>query len=80
MPSCNRKMDTSKVPPFVEEKKLTFRVLYESLQDKVADKYGVQGIPQTVVIDKEGKVKKVLIGFGPGSEVELREAVEAAMK
>jgi peroxiredoxin len=72
--------DKAKVPPFVTDKKLTFTVLLDNDQQKAAEKYGVQGIPQTVVIGKDGKVAKVFIGFGPGSEETLKKAVEEAMK
>jgi peroxiredoxin len=72
--------DKQKVPPFVTDKKLTFTVLLDNEEQKAAEKYGVQGIPQTVVIGKDGKVAKVFVGFGPGSEGMLKKAVEEAMK
>jgi thiol-disulfide isomerase/thioredoxin len=40
--------------------------------------YAVGGIPQTVVIGKDGKIKKVFIGAG--SEAKIRAAVESALK
>jgi peroxiredoxin len=43
----------------------------------VSKRYGVSGIPQTVVIGKDGKVKKVFIGSG--NEAKIRAAVEAAL-
>ena len=55
-------------------------ILFENDEQKVAEKYGVQGIPQTVVIGKDGTVKKVFVGFGPGTEDEMRKVVEDAMK
>ena len=69
-----------KVPPFVADKKLAFTVLLDNAEQKVAEKYGVTGIPQTVIIGKDGLVKKVFIGFGPGTEDEMRKVVEEAMK
>ena len=47
-------------------------------KSEVAKKYGVSGIPQTVVIGKDGKVKKVFIGSG--QEAKIKAAVEAALK
>ncbi|HSI37342.1 MAG: redoxin domain-containing protein [Phycisphaerae bacterium] len=44
----------------------------------VSEKYGVSGIPQTVVIGKDGKVKKVFVGGG--QEAKIRAAVEKALK
>jgi thiol-disulfide isomerase/thioredoxin len=43
----------------------------------VSKRYGVSGIPQTVVIGKDGKVKKVFIGSG--NEAKIRAAVEGAL-
>jgi hypothetical protein len=47
---------------------------------KVGELYKVTGIPQTVVIGKDGVIRKVIIGYGPGGEVDLRKEVEAAMR
>ncbi len=52
-------------------------VLLDEKSD-VAKLYGVSGIPQTVVIGKDGKVKKVFIGSG--QEAKIKAAVEAALK
>lgn len=43
-----------------------------------AQRYGVTGIPQTVVIDRDGKVFKVFVGGGPKFEAQLRETLEQA--
>jgi thiol-disulfide isomerase/thioredoxin len=42
--------------------------------------YKVGGIPQTVVVGKDGKVRKVFIGIAPDHESKVREAVDAALK
>ena len=72
--------DKAKVPTFVADKKLTFTVVIDTTEAKVAEKFAVNGIPQTVVIGKDGKVRKVFVGFGPGSAEKLRAEVDAAMK
>lgn len=41
----------------------------------VAEKYLVQGIPTTVIIDRKGVVQKVWIGFGDGSAKMIDEAI-----
>jgi peroxiredoxin len=46
-------------------------------KSEVAKKYGVTGIPQTVIIGKDGKVKKVVVGSG--NEAKIKQAVEAAL-
>ena len=46
---------------------------------KIAEKYGANAIPQTVVIDREGKVSRLFIGGGPKLGDQLREAIEKAL-
>jgi thiol-disulfide isomerase/thioredoxin len=70
--------DQAKVQKFIEAKQLSLPVLLDTKGD-TAKKYLVSGIPQTVVVGKDGTVKKVIIGFG-GDESELRAAIEAAMQ
>ena len=41
------------------------------LDGKISKQYQVQGIPQTVIINQEGKVEKVWIGFSPFLENDL---------
>jgi thiol-disulfide isomerase/thioredoxin len=47
-------------------------------KSEVAKAYGVTGIPQTVVVGKDGKVKKVVVGSG--NEGAIRSAADAALK
>lgn len=54
-------------------------VLFDDKGD-AAQAYLVEPIPQTVVVGKDGKVRKVFIGIGPDHETKMREAVEAALK
>jgi len=62
---------------FIRTKQLTLPVLLDG-KGEVAKKYLVSGIPQTVVIGKDGLITKVIVGFG-GDDSELRAAVDAAM-
>jgi thiol-disulfide isomerase/thioredoxin len=41
--------------------------------------YLVRGIPTTVVVGRDGVIKKVFIGFGPGREDEIKAAVNKAL-
>jgi len=65
------------VKKFIDSKELSLPVLLDS-KGETAKKYRVSGIPQTVVIGKDGTVQKVIVGFG-GDETELRTAVDTAM-
>jgi peroxiredoxin/outer membrane lipoprotein-sorting protein len=76
--AVNVQEEKEKVQGFVTAHKLGMPILLDS-QGSVGQLYQVEGIPQTVIIGKDGKVAKVLIGFGPGSEKTLRQAVETTM-
>ena len=74
--AINVNEDEAVVRGFLDEMDLTLPVLLDD--GAVAGDYLVQGIPQTVVIDAAGVVRKVIVGYGPGTDEELRAAVEAA--
>lgn len=48
------------VRKFMEEKKYTFRVLFD---DNAVSKYGVDGIPTKFIIDKKGMIRFKSVGF-----------------
>ena len=44
------------------------------------DAYGVSGIPQYVVIDREGKVSSITVGYNEELHKQLRASVEKALE
>lgn len=77
--AVNMQEDAADVQKFVTEKGLSLPVLLETKGD-VAEKYKVEGIPETVVIGRDGSVKQVFVGTGPDTETRLRKTVEDALK
>jgi peroxiredoxin len=75
--AVNLREEKDTVQKFVDQTKLGIPVLFDG-EGQTADKYGVTGIPQTVVIGKDGSVKKVVVGSGTHDIV--RKAVEEALK
>jgi thiol-disulfide isomerase/thioredoxin len=65
------------VEKFIASKKLTLPVLLDS-DGATGNKYMANAIPETVVIGKDGVVKKVFIGFS-GDEDPLHKAIEAEL-
>jgi peroxiredoxin len=63
-----------KVQPVAARLIPDLRVLLDE-KSEVAKQFGVSGIPQTVVIGKDGRVKKVFVGSG--NEANIKAAVEA---
>lgn len=60
--------DPAKVSQFATEKGLTFRTLSDP-SGGVFDAYGVEGIPTTVLIDAEGVVRRVYVGYTAEEEL-----------
>jgi peroxiredoxin/outer membrane lipoprotein-sorting protein len=74
----NQKEDKDTVVNFLKDHNLTVPVLSDP--GEVADKYLVRGIPQTVIIGKDGVIKQIYIGYGPGEENEWDKQVQDALK
>jgi len=77
--AVNQAEDKAKVGDFMKTKGLSVPVLLDS-DSNVGQSYKADAIPETVVIGKDGNVRKVFVGAGPDTEQKLREAVEAAQK
>jgi peroxiredoxin len=77
--AVNAKETKAKIDPFIQTNNYTFVVPMDS-QGQAMGKYGVEGIPTTVVIGRDGTVRAVFVGFDPnegGKGVDA--AVEAAL-
>lgn len=67
------------VRTFLQEQKLSLRAVLDK-DRSVSRKYQVTGIPQTVVIGRDGNVSHVHVGASPNYKSELKEQIEAALK
>jgi peroxiredoxin len=76
--ALNQQEEQPLVQKFINDKNLSIPVLLDAKGD-VAKSYKVTGIPQTVLIGKDGLVKKVVIGFNPKGDG-MAEAVDAELK
>lgn len=63
---------------FKKDKGLTYGLLLKG--DKVAEAFGVAGIPAFFVIGKDGKILYGNTGFGPAVDTAMREAIEQGLK
>ncbi len=77
--AVNLEEEKAAVAKFVADTKLGVPVLLDSTGG-TAQAYGASAIPETVVVGKDGKVKKVFVGFNEGeTPKELAAAVKAAL-
>lgn len=77
--AINSKENDAKVGPFLKDKNLTMTVPMDT-KGEFGKNYLVRGIPTTVVVGRDGTIKKVFIGFGEGQGEQIRQAVETALK
>ena len=75
--AINLQETKAQVQKFIVSKKLTLPVLLDS-SGSTAKSYLANAIPETVIIGKDGIVKKVFVGFGGDEPV--RAAIDAEMK
>jgi thiol-disulfide isomerase/thioredoxin len=71
--ACNLAEDKATVEAFLQKKQLSIAVAL--CDQELGGKFGVSGIPHTVVIGTDGLVKKVHVGFGPGGEKQLEKDI-----
>jgi peroxiredoxin/outer membrane lipoprotein-sorting protein len=64
---------------FLKKNGYTFTNLVDEGRE-VSMKYRVSGVPQVLIIGREGKIKWHKIGYSPGREAQLRNAVEMVLK
>jgi len=74
----NQNEDESAVRAFVKDLRLAWPAVLDQ-KGKLGKKYFVRGIPETVIIDSNGVVQAVHVGFAPDLEKVLREELDALL-
>ena len=77
--TVNQGETKEQVRKFVDARGFKMPVGFDASQ-QVAKKYGVEGIPHTVVISRDGKIALVKTGFSPEGEKEIAAAVQKALE
>lgn len=63
----------------VDKTNVTFPVLIDEGQD-VSERYALEAMPSTVVVDRDGKVRYIHRGYKPGDEAKYVEVVKALIR
>jgi thiol-disulfide isomerase/thioredoxin len=71
--------DDSKVRKTIERKELTFHQAMDT-PGTIAKSYKISAIPALILIDKEGVVRAVHVGYGPGEEKTLAAEIQKLLK
>lgn len=75
----NMDKDPAKTEAFLKDTPAQFQIVSNPEGD-LAKKYGVKGMPYSVIIDKNGKVIHSHIGFHSGKTKEYVDIIEGALK
>jgi len=73
--AVNQMESADKIRSFLAEQKLELPVARDA-DGTVSRAFRVSGIPHSVIIDREGVVRHVHVGFGPGLDKKLRGELE----
>jgi len=76
--AVNVRETKEKASEFLKQNSYSFTVALDS-DGATAQKYLVNGIPTTVIIDRAGVVQQVFIGFGDETEKQLDAAIDAVL-
>ena len=77
--AVNLQEDAATINPFKQQTSLSLPIILDT-DGKVAEQYKASGIPETVVIGKDGVIRKVLVGLDPDEAKVLNAAIDAANK
>lgn len=77
--STDNEKTIAKVKPLIKSKGFSFTVLLDKNSD-VARKYYAQQIPYSVLIDVNGKIVDVHMGYMKGDEKKMREKILSLLK
>ena len=58
---------------------VSFPVLFDT-HNTVAERFGVEGMPSSVFVDREGRVRHVHRGYKPGDEAQYADVIRSLVK
>jgi peroxiredoxin len=75
----NVEPDSAAANEWLKATPVSFPILYD-VDGKVSTLYGVEGMPNTVIIDRKGVVRYVHRGYEPGAENEYLDQIRALIR
>jgi peroxiredoxin len=71
--------DSDSAQEIVDKTKVTFPILIDDGQ-KVSELYSLEAMPSTVVVDRDGVIRYIHLGYKPGDEAKYVEVVKALIR
>ena len=75
----NVETDSAAATAWLEGMPVTFPILFDT-KNAVAEQFGVMGMPSSVFVDREGRVRHVHRGYKPGDEAQYADTIRALVK
>jgi peroxiredoxin len=79
MIGVNVEPDSKAADEWLKATPVSFPILYDT-DSKVSKLYEVAGMPSTVIIDRNGKLRKLHRGYKPGDENEYLDSIRALIR
>jgi peroxiredoxin len=75
----NVEPDSAAATTWLKGVPVTFPILFDA-QNAVAEQFGVMGMPSSVFVDREGRVRYVHRGYKPGDEAQYADLIRSLVK
>ena len=79
MLGVNVEPDSAAAVAWLQKVPVTFPILFDTTSD-VASRFGVEGMPSSVLLDRQGKVRYVHRGYKPGDEAKYADMIRSLVK
>ena len=77
--AVNVEPDSAAAVNWLKGMQITFPVLFDT-DSAVAGRFGVEGMPSTVFVDRQGQVRYVHRGYKPGDEAKYADMIRSLVK
>ena len=75
----NVETDSAAASAWLKGVPVSFPILFDT-KNAVAERFGVMGMPSSVFVDREGRVRHVHRGYKPGDEAQYADMIRALVR
>ena len=75
----NVEQDSDNAKSLLKDVSVSFPVLFDN-ENKVSKLYDVKGMPSTVLVDRDGNIRYVHMGYQPGTEAEYQSQIRTLIR
>ena len=76
----NVEQDLKEAKEYLKKVGVTFPILFD-VTNQVSDTYAINGMPTTYLVDRDGNLRKLYVGYQPGtSEETYQQEIKALLK